>query len=195
MPNDPMDRLKQFVMNNQLAEHELNRVENEFGIDLGRSYGADSGDGDYYPQIEAEFRADAASMSKHYEVFYSLERTIRQLITDTLEASDGIDWWEGERVPQTVKSAAERLRKREIDSGTSLRSDDPLDFCTFGELSEIIKANWDVFGGMLSSVAAVEKVMSRLNSLRGPIAHCSLLAEDEVLRLRLTVRDWFRLME
>jgi hypothetical protein len=37
--------------------------------------------------------------------------------------------------------------------------------------------------------------MANLNMLRGPIAHCSPLAEDEVLRLQLTVRDWFRLGE
>jgi hypothetical protein len=75
------------------------------------------------------------------------------------------------------------------------RSDERLDFATFGELSQIIKQNWDLFGGMFSSVKAVERVMANLNSLRGPIAHCSPLAEDEVVRLRLTVRDWFRLME
>jgi hypothetical protein len=75
------------------------------------------------------------------------------------------------------------------------RSPHPLDFTTFGELSDIIKSNWDVFGGIFTSVRAVEKVMASLNSLRGPIAHCSPLAEDEVLRLHLSVRDWFRLME
>jgi len=48
---------------------------------------------------------------------------------------------------------------------------------------------------MLTSVKAVERVMARLNSIRGPIAHCSPLAEDEIVRLRLTVRDWFRLMD
>jgi len=37
--------------------------------------------------------------------------------------------------------------------------------------------------------------MANLNTLRGPIAHCTLLAEDEVVRLRLSVRDWFRQME
>jgi hypothetical protein len=70
-----------------------------------------------------------------------------------------------------------------------------LDFTNFGELSEIIKANWDVFGGMLSSKKAVETAMARLNSIRGPIAHRSPLAEDEIVRLKLTVRDWFRLMD
>ncbi len=63
----------------------------------------------------------------------------------------------------------------------------------FGQLSGIISANWDVFGAVFSSAKAAERVMSALNTLRGPIAHCSPLAEDEVVRLRLTVADWFRL--
>ena len=40
-----------------------------------------------------------------------------------------------------------------------------------------------------------EKIIASLNALRAPIAHCSPLADDEVIRLQLTVRDWFRLME
>jgi hypothetical protein len=76
----------------------------------------------------------------------------------------------------------------------TVRSSDPIDFTTFGELGEIIKSNWDVFGAMFNSIRALEKVLANLNTLRGPIAHCSPLAEDEVLRLQLSVRDWFRLM-
>ena len=85
--------------------------------------------------------------------------------------------------------------QRERDSGMTMRSEDQLDFTTFGELAEIIKANWSIFGSIFNSVKAVEKVMNSLNALRGPIAHCTILAEDEALRLRLSVRDWFRLME
>ena len=73
--------------------------------------------------------------------------------------------------------------------------EESIDYTTFGELGEIIKSNWDLFGSIFNSKKAVEKVMANLNALRNPIAHCSLLAEDEVLRLRLSVRDWFRLME
>jgi hypothetical protein len=41
----------------------------------------------------------------------------------------------------------------------------------------------------------VGRVMATLNTLRNPIAHCCPLAPDEQLRLRLAVKDWFRLME
>lgn len=52
-----------------------------------------------------------------------------------------------------------------------------------------------MFGALFKSEKAVTRIMANLNTLRGPIAHCTLLAEDEVVRLRLSVRDWFRQME
>lgn len=149
----------------------------------------------YYPQIDRAVRQEAAAMSQHYEVFYSLEKTIRSLVNDTIQAADGDDWWNGTRVPSRVKQDADGRLQKEIDSAVTVRSTSPLDFTTFGELGEIIKSNWDLFGSIFSSPKAVERVMANLNTLRGPIAHCSPLAEDEVVRLRLSVRDWFRLME
>jgi hypothetical protein len=62
-------------------------------------------------------------------------------------------------------------------------------------LGEIIKSNWTDFKDIFRDVVALEKVIATLNVLRGPIAHCKPLSEDEVLRLHLGVRDWFRAME
>lgn len=193
------DALKLFAVTSQLVEHDLDRVERENGIDLQRGHRKTiEADQDYYPQIETAIRAEAAAMAPHYEVIYSLETSMRRFVDDlltTAEADNQDPWWESGRVPAQIKRDAEGRRKREIDTGMTPRSPEPLDFTTFGELGEIIKANWDVFGGIFSSVKAVESVMARLNSLRGPVAHCSPLAEDEVVRLRLSVRDWFRLMQ
>lgn len=190
------DSIKLFGMTNQLLEHDLDQIEQEYAIDLERGHQSRAvPDEAYYPQIEQEIRAEAAAMAPHYEVFYSLETSIRTLVSESLRAEDGEDWWNGGRIPEGIKNAAETNRQREIESGMTPRSDDLLDFTTFGELSQIIEANWDVFGASLVSVRAVKRVMGNLNTLRGPIAHCSPLAEDEVVRLRLSVRDWFRLME
>ncbi len=72
-----------------------------------------------------------------------------------------------------------------------------IDYTTFGEIGEIVKDNWDVFAGIFSGSDKnrVLRVINRLNLARGPIAHCGLLSEDEVVRLKLTVRDWYKLME
>jgi hypothetical protein len=191
-----LDGLKLFAISNQLLENNLDQVEKIFSVDLGRGHArVVEKDEAYYPQIDRAIRQEAAIMAQHYEVFYSLERTIRSLVTDTLQAADGQTWWSAGRIQERIRNDAENRMQREIDTGMTLRSTDPLDFTTFGELGEIIKNNWDLFGAHFSSPRAVERVMANLNSLRGPVAHCSPLAEDEVLRLRLSVRDWFRLME
>ena len=133
-------------------------------------------------------------MALHYELFYCLEQSIRKLIADSLQDLVGADWWNSGKVPPNiVKDVGERIQ-REIDSGFTRRSDREIDYTTFGELSVIISANWNVFGAIFSSKRAVERIMSSLNLLRGPIAHCSPLSDDEVDRLYLTVKDWFRSM-
>lgn len=189
--------LKHFGMTNQLIEHDLDEIERKYTIDLSRGHrNIIEVDQSYYPQIEQDIRNEAARMAPHYETFYSLEKTVRRLITDTLSAAEDPNWWTtSSRIPPAIKQEAERVQRKEIDSAVTPRSDEPIDFCTFGELGEIIKANWDIFAPIFSSVKAVEKVMANLNTLRGPIAHCSPLADDEIVRLQLTVRDWFRLME
>ncbi len=191
------DGLKVFLMTAQLLEEDLDDVEQNLALDLGRQRSAATGEAaDYYPQIEHAFRAEAKTMAPHYEVFYSLERTIRTLVADSLDAADGPGWWSNpNRVPQKIREDCEGRLKKEEDTGVTLRSEDPLDFSTFGELGQIITGNWDVFGALFKSEKAVTRIMANLNTLRGPIAHCTLLAEDEVVRLRLSVRDWFRQME
>lgn len=191
------DGLKVFFMTAQLIEEDLDEVEHDLALDLGRERNAGVGEAaDYYPQIEHAFRAEAKEMAPHYEVFYSLERTIRTLVADSLEAAEGPGWWSASsRVPQRIKDDCEGRLKKEQDAGVTLRSEDPLDFSTFGELGQIITTNWDVFGALFKSEKAVTRIMANLNTLRGPIAHCTMLAEDEVVRLRLSVRDWFRQME
>jgi hypothetical protein len=185
--------IKLFGITNQFAEFDLNRIEESFQIDLGRKKNKIERDNIYYPQFELEIRNEAKNMAKHYEIFYCLEKSIRDLLSTTLEAT-GENWWD-EKVPPVVKEEVKKRVQREKDSGVTLRSNDPIDFTTFGELGEIIKSNWAIFQTIFKSMKAVENVMSQLNTLRGPIAHCSKLAEDEELRLRITVRAWFRLME
>jgi len=146
-------------------------------------------------QFSAEVRDNALMMAEHYKLFYMLENDIRRLIDDTLtEENNGPDWWE-KYSPDSAKVEYNGNLQRERDAGFTPRSDNPLDYVTFGQLGDIIRANYTLFGGILSNQKAMGRVMFSLNNLRGPIAHCGLLAEDEIDRLKLTVKDWFRLLE
>jgi hypothetical protein len=192
-----LERIKSFGMTNQMLAEDLSRIAKEAGIDLGHTIQSPGElDAAYYPQFASDVRAQAAAMARHYEVFYCLEVSIRNMVSDSLSTATGLeDWWATDKVPSHIKQEVSGRIKTEVDTGITRRSLEELDYTTFGELSQIIVANWDVFGGPLNSKKAVEKVMASLNSLRNPIAHCSPLAEDEALRLSLAMRDWFRLME
>lgn len=188
--------IKLFGVSNQLVETNLTIVEESLSLDLGRiKINREEKDSRYYPQFDEKVRNEAAKMAEHYEIFYCLERSIRKLISETLETVEPKVWWNDRRIPPGIFAETEKRIARERDFGITVRSDNPLDYTNFGELGEIIKHNWDVFGSLFSSLKAVERVMVNLNLLRAPIAHCTPLAEDEVLRLRLSVKDWFRLME
>lgn len=148
----------------------------------------------FVAQFSKEMRRDAERMAEYYKLFYMLENDTRRLIDETLIEAHGKDWWEA-YAAQSAKDEARLNQKKEQDAGVTSRSDNPIDYISFGQLGEIIRSNWALFGGILSNQAAMSRVMFVLNMLRGPIAHCGLLAEDEVDRLKLTVKDWFRLLE
>jgi hypothetical protein len=192
MMNSARDAIKYFGLNNVALEIDLQKVGRSKKVQVRPSKRKTSGDA-YYPQITEQIRHDASLMAKHYELFYCLELSIRDLIRTRL-ADEDPEWWD-KLVPENVRDNAAKNKMRETQSGVTPRSSDPLSYTNFGELGEIIKANWKVFGDTFTDIRAVETTLGRLNTLRAPIAHCSMLAEDEVLRLKLSLRDWFRLME
>jgi hypothetical protein len=192
------DRVKAFGMTNMLLESELDEIEKEYDIELrGQEREKISSEIEqaYFPQFSKELREEASRMSRNYELFYCLEKTIRTQISELLEDAYGENWWCDKYVPQNIVGDVKSRMKRESESGITPRSSEPLDYTNFGELGEIIRKNWSLFSSVLNNQKALDKIMFNLNTLRNPIAHCSMLAEDEVLRLELSLRDWFRLAE
>jgi hypothetical protein len=174
----------------------MTRIERKFGIQLNHdpsnSKGRKTAD---YDQFEADLRSEAARMSEFYEIFYCLENSVRKLVADILIEAEGADWWNSARVDEKrIREQAAVRRKKEIDSGITPRSELLLDYTTFGELSQLITDNWELFETVFQSKTAVSNVSNQLNLLRGPIAHCNPTDELEQERLNLAVRTWFNIM-
>ena len=188
------DYIRSFGMSGLLVTDDLKSVEQSFNLELGHlSRASQQSATEYYPQFEQDVRREAAEMAEHYELFYCLEQSIRKLITETLDEAEGANWWDT-KVPLNITQSVRGLIQKEIDNGITQRSDRSIDYTTFGELSVIITSNWVLFATIFKSQRAVERVMASLNLLRGPIAHCCPLSEDEIDRLRLAVKDWFRMI-
>jgi hypothetical protein len=191
--------LELFVLKCAVVTRELNAVLSRERVEFAKSKletEADSLIDEYIRQINFDTIHNADRMSEFYRLFYALENDIRDLVGDTLQSTGGDEWWES-AVPQSVRDNANRNFDREAGEGLPPRSDRMLDYTTFGELGEIIKENWETFSGMFSNATRnrVLRVINRLNLVRGPIAHCNFLPEEEAIRLKLAIRDWYRLME
>ena len=142
------EAIKLFGLNNLMIESEIRRIEKEHSVDLSRRYIQEQNlDQKYYLQFSEQHRAEAHRMSTNYEIFYCLENSIREIIVQRLEEEFGDDWWNSV-VPDAVKKNAEKNQKKEMESGFTLRSKNLIDFTSFGELGEIIKANWDTFSDL-----------------------------------------------
>jgi hypothetical protein len=191
---DIESKIKLFTLANALTETSLDKIEAQHNLDLGRKELVEVKRKDYYLQFSADFRKEAKEMAEHYEVFYCLERSIRALVVQLMKEEYGDNWWDL-KVAQAIKTNVENNMAREAESGFTQRSELKIDYTTFGELSQIVSGNWDAFDDLFKNPRAFQKIMTSLNLLRGPIAHCCALAEDEIVRLEITVKDWFRIME
>lgn len=196
MPKRPDGIIRAFGMTGLQIVADLQDIEEQNGLNLGVApKAAKTRKVTEYEQFEVDLRQEAARMSEFYEVFYCLENSIRRLVKGIMVEAEGVDWWESTRVDEKrVREPARGRHAKELHSGITPRSEQLIDYTTFGELSQLITDNWDLFDTVFSSKTAVSNVTNQLNLLRGPIAHCNPTDELEQDRLNLAVRSWFKLM-
>src|SRR5882672_4627948 len=129
LPTDPESLVKLLGMSNQLLQNDLDGIEQRYTVNLGRDISS-KGDADqvYYPQFDANVRAEAARMARHYEIFYCLEKTIRTFVSDTLEGAEGPTWWQSARVPAQLKTNVQDRIQKELDAGVTPRSEETIDY-------------------------------------------------------------------
>ncbi|TPI21297.1 Swt1 family HEPN domain-containing protein [Mesorhizobium sp. B4-1-1] len=189
-----LQKLELYILKCAVIQAEVEKFDQDDIPPLGawRSDSASVYD-EYLAQFSRDSRSRASKMASHYELFYLVENEIRRIIQETLEDSHGLSWWDV-CVDQSIKDEVDKNRKRELELALSVRSEREIDYTTFGQLGDIIRKNWANFAGIMSNQPALSRVLHQLNVLRGTIAHCGFLAEDEVDRLHLTIKDWFRVM-
>ena len=155
----PLDGVKRFASNSLLIRAALQTIEIETGHSfLESTLIFETIDETYYPQFEEKFREEAASMAANFRIFYCLENSIRELIREALEEHFIDEWWTA-GVSQPIREDAERLRQKEVDMGAIPRSDDLLDYTTFGQLANIIEQSKEAFEGRFTSLRAVNRLL------------------------------------
>ena len=185
------DDLKLFGMHNLLLETDLKQLEHS-GINIGHAKTIQQAEIVDVDLFENDILQDARKMADFYALYYSVENSIRRLISERLAEKYGPNWWK-DRVPEGVQKEVEKKQKEERETTMSIRSEDPLAYTNFGELIGIFDQNWSEFSDTLRSQKAMQSVLSQFNKVRNLVAHSCSLNEDEITRFKLLVKDWFRI--
>src|SRR6266849_6768181 len=185
------DNVKLFGMHNLMLETELRKLEDS-GIQIEHMRTIQKGEIVDVDLFESDILQEARKMADFYALYYSLENSIRRLISERLSEKHGPHWWK-DKVPEDLRREVEKKQKEEKDTTMSIRSEDPLSYTNFGELIVIFDATWDDFSDTLRSPKAMRSILSQFNKIRNVVAHSSALNEDEITRFKLLVKDWFRI--
>ncbi|WP_417214257.1 Swt1 family HEPN domain-containing protein [Bizionia sp.] len=144
--------------------------------------------------FEQELKVEAFEMRNSYELFFCLERSIRDLVKSTMFNIYGEGWWS--KVEHRVRENVKNNLEYEFDTTHTKRSENKIDYTTFGDLRKIINSNWDIFDSKFErNLNSVNEVMIDLNRIRVSIAHCTPLVDKEIQRLEIRIDDWFDLLK
>lgn len=142
--------------------------------------------------FSVELRNDALAMTRLYALLYCFENSVRLLVKERLEEEAGLDWWV-QKVPSKIRSQADsRKAKDEENSWLEGEKGSPLLYLEFGQLADIIIANWDCFSDIIPSQHWIKQRLDELEQARNFIAHNRLLLPGEFDRLEAYVGDWNR---
>lgn len=190
---NPTKDLRDFLFRGLMFESEAS-VFQSAGIQIGaNNFQAEE---DLLAESLAPFgvarRNEVLEMARLYALIYCFENEIRDLIRQTLEEKEGIDWWN--KLPPKIRSHAEPRQTAALkDSWLEGQKRDLLGFVDFGMLASIITEKWEHFS-IIPTQHWLKQRMDELEKARNFIAHNRMLLPSEFQRLYMYIADWNRVI-
>jgi hypothetical protein len=184
------EALKLFVFNGALAKSALQELARD-GINV--DVVTEKSVVERAQQLDFPLRilTEASRMSSVFAIFFCMENSARELITQRLSEKYGAGWWE--KVPGKIREHVENLQKTEkVHRYHTPRSSEQIGYTTFGQLDQIIIANWADFSDLFPNQAWITSRFKDMEMSRNIIMHTGILDEFEIDRLEVIARDWVR---
>ncbi|MCH7998388.1 MAG: hypothetical protein IIA91_02770 [Chloroflexi bacterium] len=137
-----------------------------------------------------QIRNQALRMAEVYTFFFSFENSVRELVESRLREALGSQWWDN-GVPQAVRKKVDLRRDKEkANRWHQARGGSDIYYADFGDLSRVIISNWELFEDLFPAQDWISSRLDDLEMSRNVIAHNGILADVEVNRIELYLRDW-----
>lgn len=184
------DKLYSFVMRGELTKTALNNTPT-----VSKHYSSELLSKEYINCLALDLLDDEeVNRSKHMATVYTaisaFENTVRKFIVTVLLEHKGEDWWE-KCVPEKIRKKAEtRKTEEEKIRWHTPRGDSLINYTEFGDLSTIIRNNYELFEVHVISVEWAQQIFLTLERSRNVIMHSGELSRRDIERIGTNIRDW-----
>ena len=142
--------------------------------------------------LDEAFVASARPMAVVYMAVCAFENSVRKFISTVLEDKVGSDWWD-KAVSAGIKRKVEmRQKEEERIRWHSHRGTAPITYTDMGDLSNIIRNNWQHFDPPVPSIEWASSVLDIIERSRNVIMHGGLLDREDIERLGVNIRAWVK---
>jgi hypothetical protein len=184
------DRLSLFLMLGQSAQRTLQRLPDTVPADSLLISSTE----DLAFVLPKEVRA-ASESAEIYRLFFVFENFLRDFVLESLSEVENTSWWN--RVPKDVQVEVEKHEQTEEQKQwMALSSRSKLALTTLPQLIRIIEepANWnEIFRAVVRDKLLLQEARS-ISHIRNTICHMSTVSDEETERVKLVMRDWFRVV-
>jgi len=186
-----MSDLYSFVYKGVLTDASLDKV----GRHRKRLFGLDEAarlrEALAFEMLDQDLLAEAQRMSVVYSAIHAFENAVREFVRRAMAEEYAEEWWS--KVPQKIQTKV--VTRRDEDGkfryhGT--RGASEIMYCDFGDLSSIIVTNWSVFEDVLADMEWAKAVLNTLERSRNTVMHGGVLADEDMERVGMNIRDWIR---
>lgn len=144
-----------------------------------------------FDYLDPDLLAQAQRMSIVYAALHSFENAVRTTVTKAMAEKHGEAWWE--KVPERIrKSAKSRMDEDSKFRWHGARGATEVNYCDFGDLSSIIVTNWEVFEDLLGNMEWAKAALNALEKSRNIVMHGGTVANEDIERIGMNIRDWIR---
>ena len=186
-----MDKLYSFVYKGILAEESLKKANAKTVVDIEEFDELKIKKSLSFDMLDQEFLQQSIKTSIIYQAIHTFENMIRKMVVKAMDEKYHLDWWEHVSESIQKKVSARKEEERKIKWHAS-RGSSEIFYCDFGDLSAIICSNWELFEELLRNQEWVKQLLLALEKSRNVIMHGGNLAQEDIERIGVHIRDWLR---
>ena len=186
-----MNDLYTFVYRGLLTEESLDKAGRKRRFHFGPEDAARLRQALSFDMLDPDMLVQAQKMSIIYTAIHAFENAVRKLVLKTMAEVHGESWWD--KVPSRIQTKVQgRIDEDAKFRWHGTRGGSEITYCDFGDLSSIIVTNWTNFEDILANLEWAKAVLSALEKSRNIVMHAGVLAQEDVERIGMNIRDWIR---